>query len=66
MLMDQKQQFSATNEVSTSNNSTISKSKNQIGSGNYINVVPMAIVSSAGQYHSRRKYPSSQVANDYQ
>lgn len=54
--MDQKQQFCTQNEVS--------KSKNQ--SGNYINVVPMAIVNSNNQYHSRRKYPSTQVASDYQ
>lgn len=61
--MDQKQQFCTQNEVTSSSNTTLSKTKNQ---SNYINVVPMAIVNSNNQYHSRRKYPSTQVASDYQ
>lgn len=61
--MDQKQFCNPNdNGIPTSASSTLSKNKNQLSSGNFINVVPMTIVnSSANQYHSRRKYPS-----DYQ
>lgn len=64
--MDQKQQFSTSNEYSANQSSAAPKNKSQMNSGNYINVVPMAVVNSGVQYHSRRKYPSpQQVTSDY-
>lgn len=42
--------------------STQNKSKAQLNSGNYINIVPMPI---GVQYHQRRKY-SQQMQSDYQ
>lgn len=64
--MDQKQQFSTSNELSANQSSAASKNKSQMNSGNYINVVPMAAVVNSGvQYHSRRKYPPPQVTSDY-
>jgi hypothetical protein len=64
--MDQKQLFNTPNEPANQS-STAPKSKSQMNSGNnnYINVVPMAVVNSGVQYHSRRKYPSPQVTSDY-
>ncbi|KAG5671915.1 hypothetical protein PVAND_002084 [Polypedilum vanderplanki] len=69
--MDPKQQYCASNEIlvpGSATTSTASKSKAQLNSGNYINVVPMAVVNSGVQYHSssRRKYPPPQMTPDYQ
>lgn len=63
--MDQTQQFNSPNELSANQSSTAPKNKPQMNSGNYINVVPMAVVNSGVQYHSRRKYPPQQVTSDY-
>lgn len=41
---------------------TLTKSKAQLNSGNYINIVPMPM---NVQYHQRRKY-SPQIQSDYQ
>lgn len=61
--MDQKQQLNSTIEPSANQSSKI---KTQMNSGNYMNVVPMAVVSSSGvQFHSRRKYPNPQVTSEY-
>lgn len=62
--MDQKQQFNISNELQSQSSAAPSKNKSQMNSGNYINVVPMAVVNSGVQYHSRRKYPPP-VTSDY-
>jgi hypothetical protein len=72
--MDPKQQYCAPSEIlvpasattSSSASTTQPKSKAQLNSGNYINVVPMAVVNTGVQYHSRRKYPPPQMTPDYQ
>ena len=55
------------NELELAANQSLSaqKNKTQMNSGNYINVVPMAVTNSGVQYHSRRKYPSSSTQSDY-
>lgn len=54
---------------SSTSTANTQKSKAQLNSGNYINVVPMAVVNSGVQFHPRnRKYPPPQLSNaaDYQ
>jgi hypothetical protein len=66
----QQQQQSYCNNGEMIVSSTSTKSKAQLNSGNYINVVPMAVVNSGVsgvQYHHRsRKYPAAQLSADYQ
>lgn len=56
----------ATNNINTNSNDNgelaLSKSKAQLNSGSYINIVPMPI---GVQYNQRRKY-SPQIQSDYQ
>ncbi|CRL06279.1 CLUMA_CG019384, isoform A [Clunio marinus] len=63
----QQQQYCAAPDMMVQSASTGPKSKAQLNSGNYINVVPMAVVNSGVQYHHRsRKYPPPQMTSDYQ
>lgn len=50
------------NNGTNSGELTLAKSKAQLNSGNYINIVPMPM---GVQYHHRRKY-SPQIQSDYQ
>jgi hypothetical protein len=62
----QQQQFCAPPEMLVPS-AAAPKSKAQLNSGNYINVVPMAVVNSGVQYHHRsRKYAPPQMTSDYQ
>lgn len=60
----QQQQQHPHNPHQNSNNGelTLTKSKAQLNSGNFINIVPMPM---NVQYHQRRKY-SPQIQSDYQ
>jgi hypothetical protein len=63
----QQQQYCAPTDMMAPSAAAAPKSKAQLNSGNYINVVPMAVVNSGVQYHHRsRKYPPPQMTSDYQ
>jgi hypothetical protein len=64
----QQQQYCAPSDMMVTGAAAAPKSKAQLNSGNYINVVPMAVVNSGVQYHHRsRKYPPPpQMTSDYQ
>jgi hypothetical protein len=63
----QQQQYCAPSDMMVPSATAAPKSKAQLNSGNYINVVPMAVVNSGVQYHHRsRKYPPPQMTSDYQ
>ena len=65
----QQQQYCAPSDMMVPSATAVApKSKAQLNSGNYINVVPMAVVNSGSiQYHHRsRKYPPPQMTSDYQ